>query len=123
MEWMAYSNTPAQKSLFLQGAINLFRLVRAKGQEGVYTISRWYLSERPGSSINFKDDKRDQTALVPLSTGHLKILGFFHGAKKFPVCTNNGNEEATPQDLTTRFKLVHEDLLKRSIYVLEVNQI
>ncbi|GIY40061.1 RNase H domain-containing protein [Caerostris extrusa] len=76
----------------------------------------WCLSERPGTSINFKGYRRDQTALARLPTGYLKIFRFFHGATKFPVCTKCSNEEAIPQHLTTCVNMVREDLLKRPIW-------
>ncbi|GIY27469.1 hypothetical protein CEXT_2351 [Caerostris extrusa] len=34
----------------------------------------WYLREPPGTSISFKGDSRDQSALARLSTDHIKIL-------------------------------------------------
>ncbi|GBM01729.1 hypothetical protein AVEN_271971-1 [Araneus ventricosus] len=37
----------------------------------------WYRSEGPGATIHFKGDRKDQTALARLSSGHLKTLRFF----------------------------------------------
>ncbi|GFY23207.1 RNase H domain-containing protein [Trichonephila clavipes] len=42
-----------------------------------------YLSQCPRASVSFKSDRRDQTTLARLSTGHLKSFKFSHGAKTF----------------------------------------
>ncbi|GBL84443.1 hypothetical protein AVEN_117204-1 [Araneus ventricosus] len=35
-------------------------------------VHSWYRSEGPGAAIRFKGDRKDQTALAHLSSGHLK---------------------------------------------------
>ncbi|GBN17111.1 hypothetical protein AVEN_169801-1 [Araneus ventricosus] len=80
----------------------------------------WYRSEDPGASIHFKGDRKDQTALARLSSGHLKTLRFSHGHKKFNICTKCNMIEATPQHLLDCVDLVYDDLLKRPDFVLEV---
>ncbi|GBN05043.1 hypothetical protein AVEN_123637-1 [Araneus ventricosus] len=39
----------------------------------------WYRSEGPCAAIRFKGDRKDQTALARLSSGHLKPLRFSRG--------------------------------------------
>ncbi|GBL88592.1 hypothetical protein AVEN_195601-1 [Araneus ventricosus] len=56
----------------------------------------WYRSEGPGATIHFKGDRKDQTALARLTSGHLKILRFSRGDKKFNICTKCKRIEATP---------------------------
>ncbi|GBM25967.1 hypothetical protein AVEN_223103-1 [Araneus ventricosus] len=56
----------------------------------------WYRSEGPGAAIRFKGDRKDQTALVRLSSGHLKTLSFSCGDKKFNICAKCNMIEATP---------------------------
>ncbi|GBM49925.1 hypothetical protein AVEN_117604-1 [Araneus ventricosus] len=80
----------------------------------------WYRSEGPGASINFKGDRKDQTALARLTSGHLKPLRFSRGYKKFNNCTKCNMIEATPQHLLDCIALVYDDLLKRPDFVLEV---
>ncbi|GBM10535.1 hypothetical protein AVEN_109328-1 [Araneus ventricosus] len=80
----------------------------------------WYRSEVPGASIHFKGDRKDQTALARLSSGHLKTLRFSRGDKKFDICTKCNMIEATPQHLLDCVALVYDDLLKRPDFVLEV---
>ncbi|GBM66408.1 hypothetical protein AVEN_13005-1 [Araneus ventricosus] len=46
----------------------------------------WYRSEGPGAAIHFKGDRKDQTALARLTSGHLKTLRFSRD-KKFNICT------------------------------------
>ncbi|GIY71552.1 hypothetical protein CEXT_220671 [Caerostris extrusa] len=71
------------------------------------------VSEEPLKYLDLysRSERRDQTALARLSTGHLKTLRYFHRAKKFPDCTKCGNEKVTPQHLTTCVNLLREDLL------------
>ncbi|GBM16578.1 hypothetical protein AVEN_223508-1 [Araneus ventricosus] len=47
----------------------------------------WCRSEGLGSTIYFKGDRKDQTALNRLTSGHLKTLRFSRGDKKFNICT------------------------------------
>ncbi|GBM08627.1 hypothetical protein AVEN_52464-1 [Araneus ventricosus] len=80
----------------------------------------WYRSEGPGAAIRFKGDRKDETALARLSSGHLKTLRFSRGDKKFNICTNCNMIEATPQHLLDCVALVYDDLLQRLDFVLEV---
>ncbi|GBM12875.1 hypothetical protein AVEN_114958-1 [Araneus ventricosus] len=80
----------------------------------------WYRSEGPGASIHFKGNRKGQTALARLTSGHLKILRFSRGDKKFNICTKCNMIEATPQHLLDCVALVYDDLLKRPDFVLEV---
>ncbi|GBN19462.1 hypothetical protein AVEN_210322-1 [Araneus ventricosus] len=59
----------------------------------------WYRSEGPGATIHFKGDRKDQTALARLSSGHLKTLRFSRGDNKFNICTKCNMIEDTPQHL------------------------
>ncbi|GBM71747.1 hypothetical protein AVEN_175937-1 [Araneus ventricosus] len=79
-----------------------------------------YRSKGPGAAIRFKRDRKDQTALARLSSGHLKTLRFPRGGKKFNICTKCNMVEATPQHLLDCVALVYDDLLKRPDFVLEV---
>ncbi|GBN59618.1 hypothetical protein AVEN_185902-1 [Araneus ventricosus] len=80
----------------------------------------WYRSEGPDATIHFKEDRKDQTALTRLASGHLKALKFSRGDKKFNICTKCNMLEATPQHLLDCVALVYDDLLKRPDFVLEV---
>ncbi|GBL80379.1 hypothetical protein AVEN_92286-1 [Araneus ventricosus] len=80
----------------------------------------WYRSEGPGATVHFKGDRKDQTALTRLTSGHLKSLRFSRGDEKFSICTKCNMIEATPQHLLDRDALVQDDLLKRPDFVLEV---
>ncbi|GBM78475.1 hypothetical protein AVEN_247731-1 [Araneus ventricosus] len=80
----------------------------------------WYRSESPGAAIRFKEDRKGQTALARLSSGHLKTLRFSRGDKKFNICTKCNMIEATPQHLLDCVSLVYDSLLKRPDFVLEV---
>ncbi|GBM70858.1 hypothetical protein AVEN_126767-1 [Araneus ventricosus] len=80
----------------------------------------WYRSEGPGADIRFKADRKDQTALARLSSGHLKTLRFSPADKKFSICTKCNMIEATPQHLLDCVALVYDDLLERPDFVLEV---
>ncbi|GBM02525.1 hypothetical protein AVEN_178464-1 [Araneus ventricosus] len=77
----------------------------------------WYRSEGPGATIHFKEDRKDQTALTRLSSGHLKTLRFSRGDKKFNICTKCNMIEATPQHLLDCAALVYDDVLKRPDFV------
>ncbi|GBM27557.1 hypothetical protein AVEN_51270-1, partial [Araneus ventricosus] len=66
----------------------------------------WYRSEGPGAAIRFKGDRKDQTALARLSSGHLKSLRFSRGGKKFNIGTKCNMIEATPQHLLDCVALV-----------------
>ncbi|GBM26698.1 hypothetical protein AVEN_124990-1 [Araneus ventricosus] len=79
-----------------------------------------YRSEGPGDTIHFKGDRKDQTALHCLSSGHLKPLRFSRGDKKFNICTKCNMIETAPQHLLDCVALVYDDLLKRPDFVLEV---
>ncbi|GBO14453.1 hypothetical protein AVEN_255566-1 [Araneus ventricosus] len=65
-----------------------------------------YHSEGLGATIHFKGDRKDQIALARLSSGHLKILRFSRGNKKFNNCTKCNMIEATPQHLFDCITLV-----------------
>ncbi|GBN25371.1 hypothetical protein AVEN_274058-1 [Araneus ventricosus] len=80
----------------------------------------WYRSEIPGATIHFKGDRKDQTALARLGSGHLKPFRFSRGYKKFNICTKCKMIEATPQHLLDCVALVYDDLLERPDFVLEV---
>ncbi|GBL80946.1 hypothetical protein AVEN_83042-1 [Araneus ventricosus] len=69
--------------------------------------------------MRFKGDRKGQTALARLSSGHLKTLRFSHGDKKFNIRTKCNMIEATPQHLLDYVALVYDDLLKRPDFVLE----
>ncbi|GBM56482.1 hypothetical protein AVEN_126294-1 [Araneus ventricosus] len=75
-----------------------------------------YRSEDSGATIHFKGDRKDQTALASLASGHLKTLRFSRGDKKFNICTKCNMIEATSQHLLDCV----DDLLERSDFVLEV---
>ncbi|GBM24739.1 hypothetical protein AVEN_141813-1 [Araneus ventricosus] len=77
-------------------------------------------SEVPGATIHFKGDRKDQTALARLASGHLKNPKFSRGDKKFNICTKCNMIEATPQHLLDCVVLVYADLLKRPDFVLEM---
>ncbi|GBN38863.1 hypothetical protein AVEN_210584-1 [Araneus ventricosus] len=70
--------------------------------------------------VHFKGDRKDQTALVRLTSGHLKTLRFSRGDKKFNICTKRNMIEVTTQHLLDCVALVYDDLLKRPDFVLEV---
>ncbi|GBM16219.1 hypothetical protein AVEN_126471-1 [Araneus ventricosus] len=55
-----------------------------------------------------------------LGTAKLQTLIFSRGDKKFNICTKCDMIEATPQHLLDCVALVHDDLLKRPDFVLEV---
>ncbi|GBL99821.1 hypothetical protein AVEN_162831-1 [Araneus ventricosus] len=80
----------------------------------------WCRSEGRGATIHFKWGRKDQTALVRLTSGHLKTLRFSRGDKKFNICTKCSMIEAIPQHLLDCVVLVYDDLLKRPDFVLEV---
>ncbi|GBN77200.1 hypothetical protein AVEN_220544-1 [Araneus ventricosus] len=80
----------------------------------------WYRSEGPGATIHFKGDRKDQTALARLISGHLKIFRFSRGDKKFKICAKCNMIQASPQHLLHCAALVYDDLLKRPDLVLEV---
>ncbi|GBO36057.1 hypothetical protein AVEN_255939-1, partial [Araneus ventricosus] len=80
----------------------------------------WYRSERTGATIHFKGDRKDQTALARLTSGHLKTLRFSRDDKKFNISIKSNVIEATPQHLLNCVALVYDDLLKRPDFVLEV---
>ncbi|GBM22786.1 hypothetical protein AVEN_196141-1 [Araneus ventricosus] len=80
----------------------------------------WYRSESPIVTIHFEGDRKDQTALAPLSSGQLKTLRFSRGDKKFNIFTKRNMIKAAPQHLLDCVALVYDDLLKRSDFVLEV---
>ncbi|GBM11625.1 hypothetical protein AVEN_16942-1 [Araneus ventricosus] len=82
----------------------------------------WYRSEGPGATIHFKGDRKDQTALARLTSGHLKILRISRGDKKFNICTKCNMIEATPQHILDCIALVYDDVLKRPDFVLEVTK-
>ncbi|GBN31937.1 hypothetical protein AVEN_267095-1 [Araneus ventricosus] len=82
----------------------------------------WYRTEGPGVTIHFKGDRKDQTALARLSSGHLETLRFSSGDKKFNICTKCKMTEATPQHLLDCVALVYDDLLKLPDFVLEVTK-
>ncbi|GBO45732.1 hypothetical protein AVEN_192784-1 [Araneus ventricosus] len=82
----------------------------------------WYCSEGPGVTIRFKGNRKDQTALARLTSGHLKTLRFSRGDKKFNICTKCNMIEATPQHLLDCVALVYDDLLERPDFVLEVKR-
>ncbi|GBO25883.1 hypothetical protein AVEN_242108-1 [Araneus ventricosus] len=66
-------------------------------------------------------DRKDQTALARLSSGHIKTLRFSCGDKKFNICTMCKMIEATPQHLhRCAVPLVYDDLPKRPDFVLEL---
>ncbi|GBM23822.1 hypothetical protein AVEN_91153-1 [Araneus ventricosus] len=67
----------------------------------------------PGAAIHFKGDRKDQTALARLSSGHLKTLGFSR-SEKFSICN------MIEANLLGCVALVYDDLLKRPDFVLEV---
>ncbi|GBO20366.1 hypothetical protein AVEN_3670-1 [Araneus ventricosus] len=83
----------------------------------------WCRSKGPGATIHFKGDRKDQTTLVRLTAGHLKTLGFPRGDKKFNICTKCNMIEATLQHRLDCVALVHDDLLKRPDFVLEVMKV
>ncbi|GBN91594.1 hypothetical protein AVEN_263193-1 [Araneus ventricosus] len=68
-------------------------------------------------SLAKEGDRKDQTALARLTSGHLKPLRFSRGDN---VCTKCNMIEATPQHLLDCVALVCDDLLKRPDCVLEV---
>ncbi|GBO02028.1 hypothetical protein AVEN_207555-1 [Araneus ventricosus] len=59
----------------------------------------WYRSELPGAAIRSKEDRKSQTAITRLSSGHLKTLRFSGGDKKFNICIKSNLIEAIPQHL------------------------
>ncbi|GBN38963.1 hypothetical protein AVEN_160022-1 [Araneus ventricosus] len=67
-----------------------------------------------------RGNRKDQTALARLSSGHLKTLRFSRGDKKFNICTKCNMIEATPQHLLDCVDLVYDDLLKRPDFVLQM---
>ncbi|GBO13760.1 hypothetical protein AVEN_99835-1 [Araneus ventricosus] len=79
----------------------------------------WYRSEGPSATIHFKGDRKDQTALARLTSGHLKTFRFSRGDKKFNMCTKCNIIEATPQHLLDCVALVYDDLLMRADFGLE----
>ncbi|GBL93380.1 hypothetical protein AVEN_219497-1 [Araneus ventricosus] len=80
----------------------------------------WYRGKGPGAAIRSKRNRKDQTALARLSSGHLKTLRFSRGHKNFNICTKCNMIEATPQHLLDCVALVYDDLLKRPDFVSEV---
>ncbi|GBN41705.1 hypothetical protein AVEN_87239-1 [Araneus ventricosus] len=80
----------------------------------------WHRSEGPGATIRFKGDRKDQTTLARLASGHLKTLKVSRADKKFNICTKCNTIEATPQHLLDCVALVYDDLFKRPDFVLEV---
>ncbi|GBO36586.1 hypothetical protein AVEN_149439-1 [Araneus ventricosus] len=80
----------------------------------------WYHREGPGATIHFKGDRKDQTALARLTSGHSKTLRLSRSDKKINIGTKCNVIEATPQHLLDCVALVYDDLLKRPDFVLEV---
>ncbi|GBM13469.1 hypothetical protein AVEN_40409-1 [Araneus ventricosus] len=129
-ELLTHTNKSSQHSEYLRQAalevINnipieatLFYTDGSKNEIG-YTAHSWYRSEAAGATIHFKGDRKNQTALAHLTSGHLKTLRFSRGDKKFNICTKCNMIEATPQHLLDCVALVYDDLLKRLDFVLEM---
>ncbi|GBM44458.1 hypothetical protein AVEN_184674-1 [Araneus ventricosus] len=68
----------------------------------------------------FRGDRKDQTSLARLASGHLKTLRFSRGDKKFNICAKCNMIEAIPQHLLDPGALVYDDLLKQPDFELEV---
>ncbi|GBM44784.1 Gamma-aminobutyric acid type B receptor subunit 2 [Araneus ventricosus] len=79
----------------------------------------WYRSEGPGATIHFKGDRKDQTALARLTSGHLKTIRISRGDKKFNTSTKCDMIEVHPQHLLDCVAFVYDDLLKRPDFALE----
>ncbi|GBN79248.1 hypothetical protein AVEN_102074-1 [Araneus ventricosus] len=71
------------------------------------------------NEIGHTGDRKDETALSRLASGHLKTLRFSRGDKKFKICTKCSIIEATPQHLLVYVALVYDDTCSND-FVLEV---
>ncbi|GBM90387.1 hypothetical protein AVEN_222574-1 [Araneus ventricosus] len=87
--------------------------------ENVNTVQTPYFYTAE-SSRNAHGDRKGQTALARLTSGHLKTLRFSRGGKKFNICTKCNMIEATPQ--LDCVALVFDEMLKRPDFVLKVMQ-
>ncbi|GFT38851.1 uncharacterized protein TNCV_1585481 [Trichonephila clavipes] len=47
----------------------------------------WYQQNGPGAVLELKGDRKLQTAITRLISGHTRGLTFVQGRKTFPVCS------------------------------------
>ncbi|GBN14143.1 hypothetical protein AVEN_222018-1 [Araneus ventricosus] len=78
---------------------------------GIHQLIHGIVVKAPVLLYVLREVRKDQTALARLSSGHLKILRFSRGDKKFNICTKRNMIEATLQHLFDCFALVYDDLL------------
>ncbi|XP_071041949.1 uncharacterized protein [Parasteatoda tepidariorum] len=79
----------------------------------------WYQSTSPGGALNIRCNRKDQTALTRLISGHLKSLSFEGSIKIYPNCPRCHNMQASPQHILDCLGLDKRDILKNTLMVAD----
>nr|XP_042913188.1 uncharacterized protein LOC122273183 [Parasteatoda tepidariorum] len=79
----------------------------------------WYQSTSPGGALNIRCNRKVQTALTRLISGHLKSLSFEGSIKIYPNCPRCHNMQASPQHILDCLGLDKRDILNNTLMVAD----
>ena len=82
----------------------------------------WYKAKNPGDSIRTTLQRKEQTAIARLKTGHLKTLKIIDGKKTFPICPKCDTKEASPQHILQCINSSTTDLWNKPTDVIKLVQ-
>lgn len=77
----------------------------------------WYRSSNPGQSLTLPCDRKTNTCLSRLASGHLKCLTFSQGIKSFPTCPKCHQHQASAEHILSCLGLLLEEIYTSPLLV------
>ncbi|GFY66584.1 uncharacterized protein TNIN_479541 [Trichonephila inaurata madagascariensis] len=74
----------------------------------------WYQQNGPGAALELKGDRKIQTTITRLISGHTRGLTFVQGQKTFPVCLKCDVHQASSEPLLRKTRASEKPYLGES---------
>ncbi|GFY23067.1 transposable element Tcb2 transposase [Trichonephila clavipes] len=79
----------------------------------------WYHQNGPGAALELKGDRKHQTVITRLISGHTRGLKFVHGQKTFPECLKCNVHQASSEHLLCCIGLEKNFILENTTMVYD----
>lgn len=79
----------------------------------------WYRANKPGQSLVLPCDRKINTCLSRLASGHLKCLSFSQGIKTYPLCPKCHQHQASAEHILSCLELQWEEIYTSPLLVYD----
>ncbi|GBM05586.1 hypothetical protein AVEN_94845-1 [Araneus ventricosus] len=92
---------------------------RKKQNIDIPPVHHCYQGPRPGGCLSIDCNRRDQTTLTSILSGHIRSLTFSDNSKCFEICSKCTVKQATPDHILACLRLSKQDLVSNPLLTLD----